>query len=215
MVHYYLSCKVSRENVLTAELRNAQRAVVAVRQALAVLSRGAPELFNDPGAYAGTWGTFHWTRIVKAYFIEKCLCNSYLRYRKWLLFCSKVRRLQVIPEQWFSECYFYITINTLYFSDNFVEWVSSKLINVLNEPLLSKQTQGFVFIKILNFCYEMQSNIALFIGLQPALGALGAGTGEAERALVSLSSALECRMARAYFVNAARAACDAGLQVGL
>ena len=49
MVHYYLSCKVSRENVLTAELRNAQRAVVAVRQALAVLSRGAPQLFNDPG----------------------------------------------------------------------------------------------------------------------------------------------------------------------
>ncbi|XP_047504783.1 protein tweety isoform X1 [Pieris napi] len=97
MVHYYLSCKVSRENVLTAELRNAQRAVVAVRQALAILSRGAPELFNDPG-------------------------------------------------------------------------------------------------------------------LQPALGALGAGTGEAERALVSLSSALECRMARTYFVTAARAACDAGLQ---
>lgn len=49
MVHYYLSCKVSRENVLTAELRNAQRAVVAVRQALALLSRGAPQLFNDPG----------------------------------------------------------------------------------------------------------------------------------------------------------------------
>lgn len=49
MVHYYLSCKVSRENVLTAELRNAQRAVVAVRQALAVLSRGAPDLFHDPG----------------------------------------------------------------------------------------------------------------------------------------------------------------------
>ena len=49
MVHYYLSCKVSRENVLTAELRNAQRAVVAVRQALAVLARGAPQLFNDPG----------------------------------------------------------------------------------------------------------------------------------------------------------------------
>ncbi|CAH3896905.1 unnamed protein product [Pieris brassicae] len=97
MVHYYLSCKVSRENVLTAELRNAQRAVVAVRQALAILSRGAPELFNDPG-------------------------------------------------------------------------------------------------------------------LQPALGALGAGTGEAERALVSLSSALECRTARTYFVTAARAACDAGLQ---
>ncbi|XP_034830318.1 protein tweety [Maniola hyperantus] len=97
MVHYYLSCKVSRENVLTAELRNAQRAVVAVRQALAVLSRGAPQLFNDPG-------------------------------------------------------------------------------------------------------------------LQPALGALGAGTGEAERALVSLSGALECRMARAYFVTAARAACDGGLQ---
>ncbi|XP_075973905.1 protein tweety-like isoform X2 [Anticarsia gemmatalis] len=97
MVHYYLSCKVSRENVLTAELRNAQRAVVAVRQALAVLSRGAPQLFNDPG-------------------------------------------------------------------------------------------------------------------LQPALGALGAGTGEAERALVALSGALECRMARAYFVAAARAACDAGLQ---
>ncbi|XP_046959522.1 protein tweety-like isoform X1 [Vanessa cardui] len=97
MVHYYLSCKVSRENVLTAELRNAQRAVVAVRQALAVLSRGAPQLFNDPG-------------------------------------------------------------------------------------------------------------------LQPALGALGAGTGEAERALVSLSGALECRMARAYFVAAARAACDGGLQ---
>ncbi|VVC86575.1 unnamed protein product [Leptidea sinapis] len=84
MVHYYLSCKVSRENVLTAELRNAQRAVVAVRQALAVLSRGAPHLFNDPG-------------------------------------------------------------------------------------------------------------------LQPALGALGAGTGEAERALVSLSGALECRTSRAYF----------------
>ncbi|XP_052740412.1 protein tweety-like [Bicyclus anynana] len=97
MVHYYLSCKVSRENVLTAELRNAQRAVVAVRQALAVLSRGAPQLFNDPG-------------------------------------------------------------------------------------------------------------------LQPALGALGAGTGEAERALVSLSGALECRMARSYFVAAARAACDGGLQ---
>ncbi|XP_021207806.2 protein tweety isoform X2 [Bombyx mori] len=97
MVHYYLSCKVSRENVLTAELRNAQRAVVAVRQALAVLTRGAPQLFNDPG-------------------------------------------------------------------------------------------------------------------LQPALGALGAGTGEAERALVSLSGALECRMARAYFVAGARAACDAGLQ---
>ncbi|XP_049869605.1 protein tweety [Pectinophora gossypiella] len=97
MVHYYLSCKVSRENVLTAELRNAQRAVVAVRQALAVLSRGAPQLFNDPG-------------------------------------------------------------------------------------------------------------------LQPALGALGAGTGEAERALVSLSGALECRTARAYFVAGARAACDAGLQ---
>ncbi|XP_050560660.1 protein tweety-like isoform X1 [Spodoptera frugiperda] len=97
MVHYYLSCKVSRENVLTAELRNAQRAVVAVRQALAVLARGAPQLFNDPG-------------------------------------------------------------------------------------------------------------------LQPALGALGAGTGEAERALVALSGALECRMARAYFVAAARAACDAGLQ---
>ncbi|KOB67662.1 Uncharacterized protein OBRU01_15572 [Operophtera brumata] len=47
MVHYYLSCKVSRENVLTAELRNAQRAVVAVRQALAILSRGAPPMFND------------------------------------------------------------------------------------------------------------------------------------------------------------------------
>ncbi|CAG4937304.1 unnamed protein product [Parnassius apollo] len=97
MVYYYLSCKVSRENVLTAELRNAQRAVVAVRQALAVLSRGAPQMFTDPG-------------------------------------------------------------------------------------------------------------------LQPALGALGAGTGEAERALVSLSGALECRTARAYFVAAARAACDAGLQ---
>ncbi|KAJ2939757.1 hypothetical protein O0L34_g17949 [Tuta absoluta] len=97
MVHYYLSCKVSRENVLTAELRNAQRAVVAVRQALAILSRGAPQLFNDPG-------------------------------------------------------------------------------------------------------------------LQPALGDLGAGTGEAERALVSLSGALECRTARAYFVAGARAACDAGLQ---
>ncbi|XP_026753729.3 protein tweety-like [Galleria mellonella] len=97
MVHYYLSCKVSRENVLTAELRVAQRAVVAVRQALAVLSRGAPQLFNDPG-------------------------------------------------------------------------------------------------------------------LQPALGALNAGTGEAERALVSLSAALECRTARASFVAGARAACDAGLQ---
>ncbi|KAM3960604.1 LOW QUALITY PROTEIN: protein tweety [Aphomia sociella] len=96
MVHYYLSCKVSRENVLTAELRVAQRAVVAVRQALAVLSR-APQLFNDPG-------------------------------------------------------------------------------------------------------------------LQPALGALNAGTGEAERALVSLSAALECRTARASFVAGARAACDAGLQ---
>ncbi|XP_060802913.1 protein tweety isoform X2 [Amyelois transitella] len=97
MVHYYLSCKVSRENVLTAELRNAQRAVVAVRQALAVLSRGAPQLFNDPV-------------------------------------------------------------------------------------------------------------------LQPTLGALNAGTGEAERALVSLSGALECRMARSYFVTGARAACDSGLQ---
>ncbi|KAH9632066.1 hypothetical protein HF086_015270 [Spodoptera exigua] len=52
----------------------------------------------------------------------------------------------------------------------------------------------------------------LGVGLQPALGALGAGTGEAERALVALSGALECRMARAYFVAAARAACDAGLQ---
>lgn len=49
MVYYYLSCKVSRENVLTAELRNAQRAVVAVRQALAVLARGAPQMFTDPG----------------------------------------------------------------------------------------------------------------------------------------------------------------------
>ncbi|XP_013143661.1 PREDICTED: protein tweety [Papilio polytes] len=97
MVYYYLSCKVSRENVLTAELRNAQRAVVAVRQALAVLARGAPQMFTDPV-------------------------------------------------------------------------------------------------------------------LQPALGALGAGTGEAERALVSLSGALECRTARAYFVAAARAACDGGLQ---
>ncbi|XP_053607737.1 protein tweety-like isoform X2 [Plodia interpunctella] len=97
MVHYYLSCKVSRENVLTAELRTAQRAVVAVRQALAVLARGAPQLFNDPA-------------------------------------------------------------------------------------------------------------------LQPTLGALNAGTGEAERALVSLSGALECRMARAYFVTGARAFCDSGLQ---
>jgi hypothetical protein len=50
--------------------------------------------------------------------------------------------------------------------------------------------------------------------LQPALGALGAGTAEAERALVSLSSALECRVARASFVAGARAACDGGLQVG-
>lgn len=97
MVHYYLSCRVSRENVLTAELRNAQRAVLAVRQALAILSRGAPELFHDPG-------------------------------------------------------------------------------------------------------------------LQPALGALGAGTGEAERALVSLSGALECRMTRAYFAAGANAFCDGGLQ---
>lgn len=96
MVHYYLSCKVSRENALTAELRAAQRAVVAVRQALAVLARGAPQLFTDPG-------------------------------------------------------------------------------------------------------------------LGPALGALGAGTGEAERALVALSGALECRMARAVFVQGARAACDGGL----
>ncbi|GBP84986.1 Protein tweety [Eumeta japonica] len=97
MVHYYLSCKVSRENVLTAELRNAQRAVLAVRQALALLSTGAPQLFNDPG-------------------------------------------------------------------------------------------------------------------LQPALGKLSAGTGEAERALVSLNRALECRVARAAFVKGARAACDGGLQ---
>lgn len=49
MVHYYLACVVSRENVLTAELRSGQRAVVAVRQALAVLARGAPQLFTDPG----------------------------------------------------------------------------------------------------------------------------------------------------------------------
>lgn len=96
MVHYYLSCQVSRENALTAELRHAQRAVVAVRQALAVLARGAPQLFTDPG-------------------------------------------------------------------------------------------------------------------LGPALGALGAGTGEAERALVALSGALECRAARAAFVAGARAACDGGL----
>ncbi|KAG7302512.1 hypothetical protein JYU34_012426 [Plutella xylostella] len=97
MVHYYLACVVSRENVLTSEQRSSHRAVVAVRQALGTLAHQAPLLFNDPG-------------------------------------------------------------------------------------------------------------------LQPALGALGAGTGEAERALAALSGALECRTARAHFAPAARALCDAGLQ---
>lgn len=97
IVQYYLSCRVSRDNnLLTVQLRSGQRAVLAVRQALGILARGAPQLFNDPG-------------------------------------------------------------------------------------------------------------------LQPALGALSAGTGEAERALVALSGALDCRASRAAFAAGARAACDAGL----